>query len=95
MPAYVIAIKEQTLDPGAFKAYAAKGAESFAGVEFTVRATYGRFETVEGPPAESVVIVEFPTFEAAQSWYQSPTYQEAIALRLSCARFRVLIVDGV
>jgi uncharacterized protein (DUF1330 family) len=42
-----------------------------------------------------VVIVEFLTFEAAQRWYESPKYQEAIALRLSCARFRVMIVDGV
>jgi len=94
MPAYVIAIKEKTLDPLKFREYSVKGTESFAGLDFTVRAAYGRTEVLEGEPVESVVIVEFPTFEEAQRWYNSPTYQEAIALRLSCARFRLMIVEG-
>jgi uncharacterized protein (DUF1330 family) len=95
MVAYVIAIKEETLDPEGMKAYAVKGTAAFDGLDFTVRAAYGRTEYLEGGPAESVVILEFPTFEAAQNWYRSPIYQEAVALRLSCARFRLILVDGV
>jgi uncharacterized protein (DUF1330 family) len=95
MVAYVIAIREETLDPEAMKEYAPKGTAAFEGLDFTVRAAYGRTEFLEGGPAESVVIVEFPSFEAAQSWYNSPKYQEALALRLGCARFRLMIVEGV
>lgn len=95
MTAYVIAIREETLDAARLKEYSVKGTESFDGLEFTVRAAYGRTEILEGPAAEAVVIVEFPTFEAAQRWYHSPKYQEALAMRMSAARFRLMIVESV
>jgi len=95
MRAYVIAIREKTLDPVKFKEYVAKGAAAFEGVEFRVHAAYGRSEALEGDIPEGVAIIEFPNFEAARSWYCSAKYQEALAYRTSCARFRLMIVDGV
>jgi uncharacterized protein (DUF1330 family) len=36
---------------------------------------------VEGNPGSTTVILEFPTREALQGWYDSPEYREIIALR--------------
>ena len=37
--------------------------------------------TVEGNPGGVTVVLEFPTREALQDWYDSPEYQEIIHLR--------------
>jgi uncharacterized protein (DUF1330 family) len=42
-----------------------------------------------------LVIVEFPTLEAARTWYESPEYAEALALRTHALRRRLLFVDGI
>lgn len=38
-------------------------------------------EIVEGTPGAVTVILRFPSMEAARGWYDSPEYQEIIALR--------------
>jgi len=40
-----------------------------------VLAAYGRYEVLEGSDLEGVVIVEFPSLEAAKDWYDSPAYR--------------------
>ena len=40
------------------------------------------------------VILEFPTLEAAQAWWDSPEYAPAKALRQSCADTNMLLVEG-
>ena len=49
---------------------------------------YGRHEVLEGDPVEGVVIAEFPTFEAAKAWYDSPAYQAIRPRRLKGAIYR-------
>ena len=50
------------------------------GGRFLARA--GRTVTLEGPPARSrVVVIEFPSFEAAEQFYRSPEYTAARKLR--------------
>jgi len=39
--------------------------------------------------------LEFPTIEAAKSYYQSPAYQEAVRRRFLGADYRAFIVEGV
>lgn len=58
-------------------------------------AAYGSHVTLEGPEVEGVVIAEFPTVEAARTWYDSPAYQEAAQHRFRGAVYRGLIVEGV
>ena len=42
----------------------------------TVLAAYGRQEVIDGPTWKaSSVILEFPTFEAVNAWYNSPAYE--------------------
>ena len=49
--------------------------------------------TVEGNPDPVTVILEFPTREALQGWYDSPEYQEIIHLRTDNSEGFVVFVD--
>jgi uncharacterized protein (DUF1330 family) len=55
----------------------------------------GRFDVVEGDwrPAFPVII-EFPSFEQARGWYDSPEYRPLKALRLAAAKSNVVIIEG-
>jgi uncharacterized protein (DUF1330 family) len=55
----------------------------------------GRTTTLEGPPAKSrVVVIEFPSFERAQQFYNSPEYTAARKLRASAASAQFVLVEG-
>ena len=58
-------------------------------------AFYGQQQVREGSDAEGVVILEFPSFEAAQAWYESPAYQAVREHRFKGARYRVVLVEGI
>ncbi len=64
-----------------------------AGGRFIARG--GRTATLEGPAARSrVVIIEFPSFERAQEFYNSPGYVAARKLREGAARAQFVLVEG-
>ncbi len=42
-----------------------------------------------------VVIVEFPSTEAAESFYYSDAYQEAKAIRQRCSETSMVLVQGI
>jgi uncharacterized protein (DUF1330 family) len=95
MPAYAIFIRESTRDQVQLDAYTPKAVDSLAGHELKILAAYGRQEILEGSPMEGVVIVEFPTLEAAKDWYDSPAYREAREYRFRGADYRAFIVEGI
>ena len=95
MPAYAIFIRETTRDPSELAIYTPKAAASMAGHAMSILAAYGRQEVLEGPEAEGVVIVEFPSMEVANAWYDSPAYREARAHRFRGADYRAILVEGV
>ncbi|WP_455844902.1 DUF1330 domain-containing protein [Pantoea agglomerans] len=95
MAAYVVFIKDETLDKDELAQYAEKAGQARGDHPITPLAFYGALETLEGPEAEGVVVLEFPDAEAAKGWYFSPAYQEAKAHRLKGAKYRVLLVNGV
>lgn len=41
------------------------------------------------------VLIEFPSVEAARSWYDSPEYQDILDERLQAATANLMIVEGV
>ena len=93
MAAYIIALMEKKKDAAALKAYLNKVPGTMpAGVK--PLAAYGKFELLEGYPIEGAVILEFPTFEDAKTWYDSPAYQEVKAHRQQGGDYRMLIVEG-
>ena len=95
MVAYIVFTREKTLNPSELETYGQKVPATLAGHPVTPRALYGRHEVLEGPPVEGVVIAEFPTFEAAKAWYDSPAYTEVRQHRFKGAEYRVVIVEGV
>ena len=42
----------------------------------------------------SLSVVEFPSFDAARTFYHSPEYQQLVALRQRASRGRGVLVDG-
>ena len=95
MSAYLLFIREKTIDQSELEAYWAKLRATMAGHPIKVLAAYGRHVTLEGPEVEGVVVAEFPSVEEARAWYDSPAYQEAAQHRLRGAVYRGLIVEGV
>lgn len=96
MPAYVIA-DVSVSDPEQYKAYAAlsPGAVAAAGGRFLVRG--GRSEPLEGGWTPSrLVVIEFPDYDTARSFYDSAPYREARAKRAGATeRFDMIVVEGV
>ena len=95
MPAFMVFMRESTLDQPELEAYWAKIPATLEGHPIKILAAYGRHVTLEGPEVEGVVIAEFPTLEEARAWYDSPAYQEAAQHRFRGAIYRGLIVEGV
>ncbi|HUV13500.1 MAG TPA: DUF1330 domain-containing protein [Acidobacteriota bacterium] len=64
------------------------------GGRFIVRG--GRTSALEGPEESTrVVVVEFPSFDRAVEFYNSPEYTEARRLRQGAANAQFLAVEGV
>lgn len=95
MAAYVVMIKDETLDKDELTTYAQKAGEARSDHQITPLAFYGDLEVLEGREAEGVVVLEFADIDAAKAWYHSPAYQEAKAHRVKGANYRVLLVKGV
>lgn len=95
MSVYAIFIKEKSIDPAELEIYSSKAGPSLNGHPAKVLAAYGGHITLEGPDHEGVVIVEFPTVEAAREWYESPAYREAREYRFRGAQCRAMIVQGL
>jgi uncharacterized protein (DUF1330 family) len=56
----------------------------------------GRTVTLEGPPARSrVVVLEFPSVEAARQFYDSPEYTAARKLREGSATAQFVVVEAL
>ena len=54
----------------------------------------GKTEVVEGKSRSRVVIIEFPSYEAALACYRSPEYAKAIALRQANADADLIVIEG-
>ena len=55
----------------------------------------GEFRVLEGPDdLNRVVLIEFPSLEMAQSFYDSPEYREARAIRETAARGQLIAVES-
>ena len=94
MAAYLIAEVDVT-DTKAYEGYRPLAAASIArhGGKYIVRG--GRTEALEGGPPNRVVVLEFPTMEAARKFYNSPDYSEARKIREASSRSRVFLVEGM
>ncbi|KMW57789.1 hypothetical protein AIOL_002757 [Candidatus Rhodobacter oscarellae] len=92
---YVIAQIKVT-DPVAYPNYVKlvqATLEPFGG-QFIVRG--GQAVSYEGtPPGDRNVVIQFPSYQAAQDWYHSDIYAEAKAMRQAASSSVQTIVEGV
>jgi uncharacterized protein (DUF1330 family) len=95
MPGYVV-LSVEVLDAERYKEYARMGPSTVT--------QYGGRYLVRGGPVElrsgswepkRLVILEFPSVQQARTWWDSPEYAPAKALREACAVSDVVIVEGV
>lgn len=97
MAAYILFIRESEVrDPAEMALY--RGGHRPALVEnFQMKAlaAYGAMETLEGAPADGLVILSFPDVETARAWYYSPEYQEAAIHRQKAADYRGFLIEGL
>ncbi|MDO5705103.1 MAG: DUF1330 domain-containing protein [Paracoccus sp. (in: a-proteobacteria)] len=81
-------------DPAAYEAYRCANAAAFDkyGARFLVRG--GLAEVVEGESRPRIVVIEFPSLQAARDCWNSPEYQAARDLRLPVSAADIVIVEG-
>jgi uncharacterized protein (DUF1330 family) len=95
MSAYLIVIREETLDPAELKEYRAQAQATFAGHPVKFLAAYGALHMLEGPSVEAAVVLRFDAVSDALAWYESPAYQKALQHRLKGSRSRACFFYGL
>jgi uncharacterized protein (DUF1330 family) len=95
MPAYIVFLREKTLDRSELEAYWSEVPPTLDGRPIKILAAYGRHVTLEGPEVEGIVVAEFPSIKEARDWYDSPAYRAAAEHRFRGAVYRGVIVEGV
>jgi len=81
-------------NPDEYKKYATANAVPFRkyGAKFLTRG--GKSEMVEGKLSSRVVVLEFPSFEAALACYRSPEYAAAKKLREGASVADIVVLEG-
>lgn len=95
MPAYLMVDVEVT-DPAGYEGYKKAVEPTIAahGGRYLVRG--GQVEVLEGGwVPHRLVIVEFPSAQAARAWWSSEMYAGPKAARQACARSSVLLAHGL
>ena len=93
MVAYVVVIRERLTDAGQHMLYTDLARKASASHPMTILAHSNRVDAVEGAPAEAIALLEFPSYQDAKAWYESPAYQEALVHRKLSGDYRALIID--
>jgi uncharacterized protein (DUF1330 family) len=95
MAAYFI-VDVDVKNPQAYEAYKQAAAASIAqyGGRYLVRG--GKHEVLEGTWRPTrLVVLQFPTLDAAKRWYASEEYNKVKPIRLQHAVGHMVLVEGV
>ena len=95
MATYIVFTRESTRDAAELATYSEQVGGALEGHPVAVLAAYGRHEVLEGPDVEGVVILEFPSFDEAKAWYDSPAYRAVREHRFRGADYRAVIIEGL
>ena len=95
MAAYLLVDIANIRDERTYADYRARVSQGLVAAGGRYLARGGAVDILEGDwRPERLVILEFPSVEAAKSWYTSEDYQEALAIRLANSVGKALIVEG-
>jgi uncharacterized protein (DUF1330 family) len=92
--AYVV-VEVVITDVEQYERYKAAAAPSVAAAGGRYLARGGEVESFEGGAPARVVVLEFPTLDAARAWYHGEQYSAARALREAACDARMFVVDGM
>ena len=94
MPKGYWVVQVDVTDPEGYKAYIAENAVAFRkfGAHFLVRGA--KTEVPEGHVRQRIVVLEFPSLQAAHDCYHAPEYAAAKALRQGRSVVDLAIVGG-
>ena len=96
MPVYMLFIREDAVkDQSEMSIYSRMNREAPRDPNLKALVAYGAIEAIEGKAPDGMVLLQFPTAEAAKAWYQSPAYQAALPHRMKGADYRAFIVNGL
>jgi len=95
MPAYVVVTREKTRNAAKLEEYKNLVPATFQKHPAKFLARNGRCEVLEGPQCESIIIIEFPSYEAAQAWYNSTEYQAAREHRFQGGDYRFILTEAI
>ena len=94
-PAYLIA-EVQVTDPEEYKPYIPTAAQIVAQYGGKYLARGGKTIPLEGAePAGRVAIVQFPSVDALQKFYNSPEYREVAPIRQKASKSRFFVIEGL
>jgi uncharacterized protein (DUF1330 family) len=95
MKAYVI-VNVAIRDPERYQDYIKAATPTVAAHGGRYIARGGRAERLEGDiSVNRIVVLEFPSYAQAKTWYESDEYRAALAIRQSCATGSLILVEGM
>ena len=93
MAAYIV-VNATITDQALLDEYVAAGPRTVGAHRIRPLVITNEATILEGDAGERVVVLEFPSREAAMAWYQSPEYQAIIGMRLNSTKGFLALVDG-
>lgn len=94
VPGYVIA-EVDVHDPTAVQKYVEKVPATLAPFNHQTLVRGGKTQSLEGEPPKLMVVLAFDSAAKAREWYDSPTYQAILPIRVNATKSRLFIVEGV
>jgi uncharacterized protein (DUF1330 family) len=95
MSGYIIA-NVQVTNPVQYEEYKKWSTAAMKAHNAEVCVRGGQVQVLEGDwSPERIVILKFPTFEAAKAFYDTPEYLKAREARAGAAIMRMVVVEGL
>ncbi len=95
MSGYIIA-NVQVTNPTQYEEYKKWSSAAMQAHKAEVCVRGGQVQVLEGDwSPERIVILKFPTFEAAKAFYEVPEYLKAREARAGVAIMRMVVVEGL
>ncbi|PUE09064.1 hypothetical protein B9Z51_09070 [Limnohabitans sp. T6-5] len=95
MSGYIIA-NVQVTHPAQYEEYKKWSSAAMQAHNAEVCVRGGQVQVLEGDwSPERIVILKFPTFEAAKAFYDTPEYLKAREARAGAAIMRMVVVEGL
>jgi uncharacterized protein (DUF1330 family) len=94
-PSYVVFVCREIVDQGELNTYWQRVNETLVSHKARVLMDRGRVLILEGQgPVQGVTVYEFPTKDAARSWYDSEAYRKVRQHRTKGAKYLVVLAEG-